>query len=902
MEEETRRNPDRILKQIRQEEEEQTRQRGKLKIFFGYAAGVGKTYSMLKSAHDAQAQGIDTVIGYIEPHTRPETMALVRGLETLPVKVTEYNGMKLKELDLDGVIKRHPQLVLVDELAHTNSIGCRHKKRYQDVEEILKAGIDVYTTVNVQHIESLNDIVASVTGVIVRERIPDSVFDNADSVELADIEPKDLLKRLKAGKIYRETQAGKAMQNFFIESNLVALREIALRRTADRVNRFSEQQKEQEGKEGYYTDEHILICLSPSPSNQKVIRTASRMSRAFHGKFTAVFVKTEAADKISAEDEQRLIENVRLAEQLGAKITTIFGENIPDQIAGYAKAAGVSKIVIGRSVNRSVFTARHNFADRLSALAPNLDIYIIPDQQAAPDTGKRAAWKKEKVKVKSKDVIKTAGVFAVVTALGLWFQSIGFSESNIITIYILGTLITALVTEYRFYSLLFSVCSVLSFNFLFIQPLFTLNVYGSGYPVTFAIMLLSALISGNLMTRVKQQARAASIQAYRTGILLETNRRLQDAADREAIIEISSNQMTRLLDRAIIFYEAKDGRLLESRTYGSESVTGFTQYLSHEERAVAEWVQKNNKHAGATTDTLPGSKGLYLAVRSDEHVHGVIGICLEKTKLETFEKELMISMLDEIGLALEKDYIASKQKEAELKAQREEFRANLLRSISHDLRTPLTSISGNAGVLRQSSDQICEEKKQELYTDIYDDAMWLINLVENLLSVTRIENGTMKIEKEPEIVEEVILEAMKHIDRRKTEHHISVRIDDDMMMADMDAKLMIQVIINLVDNAIKYTKEGSHIEISAEKKNKKVLIEVADDGEGISDEAKAKLFDMFYTGSKTVADSRRSMGMGLALCKSIIRAHGGTISVRDRKPKGTIFSFELQAEEVIVHG
>ena len=352
----------------------------------------------------------------------------------------------------------------------------------------------------------------------------------------------------------------------------------------------------------------------------------------------------------------------------------------------------MSKIVIGRSVNRSVFAARHNFADRLSALAPNLDIYIIPDQQAAPDSGRRTFWNKEKIRVRSEDVIRTASIFVFVTALGLWFQSIGFSESNIITIYILGTLITALVTEYRFYSLLFSVCSVLCFNFLFIQPLFTLNVYGSGYPVTFAIMLLSALISGNLMTRVKQQARAASIQAYRTGILLETNRMLQNAADREEIIELSSKQMTRLLDRAIIFYDAEDDRLLEPRTYGNKTQTDFSRYLTHEERAVAEWVRKNNKHAGATTDTLPGAKGLYLAVRSADHVHGVIGICLEKTKLDTFEKELMISMLDEIGLALEKDKIAASQKEAELKAQREEFRANLLRSISHDLRTPLTSI------------------------------------------------------------------------------------------------------------------------------------------------------------------------------------------------------------------
>lgn len=370
-------DPDRILHQIQQQEADAAHVRGRLKIFFGYAAGVGKTYAMLEAAHAALAAGTDVVAGYIEPHTRPDTLALLEGLEQLPPLCVEYKNVTLREFDLDAAIARRPALLLVDELAHTNAEGCRHRKRCQDIEELLALGIDVYTTVNVQHLESLNDIVAAVTGITVRERVPDSVFDNADQVELVDIEPDDLLARLDRGKVYRPLQARRAMDHFFTRENLVALREIALRRTADRVNRRAEKGKD--ASAGYYTGEHILICLSSSPSNARVIRTAARLSDAFHGRFTALFVEVPGTRELNGESLARLRGNLRLAEQLGARIATVYGEDVAAQIAEYARASGVSKIVIGRSNNRRGILPRPTLVEQLTALAPNVDVYIIPD-------------------------------------------------------------------------------------------------------------------------------------------------------------------------------------------------------------------------------------------------------------------------------------------------------------------------------------------------------------------------------------------------------------------------------------------------------------------------------------------------------------------------------------------
>lgn len=890
-------DPEEILKKI--EEETRAQNMGHLKIFFGYAAGVGKTYAMLKAAHTAKRQGIDVVVGYVEPHARPQTTALLNGLERISPLSAEHKGICLNEFDLDAAMGRKPQLILVDELAHTNGESCRHAKRYQDILELLKAGINVYTTVNVQHIESLNDIVASITGVMVRERIPDKVFDDADQVELVDIEPGELIERLNAGKIYKGVQAKKALGNFFCLENLVALREIALRRCADRVNKMSEKARAAQGS-SYYTDEHILVCLSSSPTNSKIIRTASRMASAFKGSFTALFVETPDFAVMSEENRKRLRSNISLAEQLGAAIETVYGDDVAFQIAEYARLSGVSKIVVGRNnVKRKYTFGKPSLTEKLTALAPNLDIYIIPDKETEGYKPKKA--KKSRFKFMISDVIKSIVLLISATLIGYAFYLLGFSEANIITVYILCVLITAIITSQRAYSLISSIISVLTFNFFFTDPRFTLNAYDSGYPVTFLIMFIAAFLTGTLAVRIKQNAVQSAQTAYRTKVLLETNQLLQKAGDKRDIITVTASQLTKLLGRDIIFYAVENNALAQPSVFSVTEDEIPEDYISDNEKAVAAWVFRNNKHAGATTNTLGSAKCLYLAVRVNEAVYGVVGIAAYEEPLDSFEHSIVLSILGECALALENQKVSNERAEAAILAKNEQLRANLLRSISHDLRTPLTSISGNAGILLSNEESIGREKRKKLYADIYDDSLWLINLVENLLSVTRIEDGSMNLNLTAELMEEVIEEALTHINRKSVEHKITVRQSDDFILAKMDARLIVQVIINIVDNAIKYTPENSEIVISAGKKDGMAVVRIADNGEGISEEAKARIFDMFYTAAARIADSRRSLGLGLALCKSIITAHGGVISVEDNIPCGTVFQFTLPSEEVTLH-
>ena len=879
------------------------KKRGLLKIYFGYAAGVGKTCAMLKDAHEMKSNGIDVVAGYIEPHARPETAALLVGLETLPFLQISYKNVAIKEFDLDGALRRKPELILVDELAHTNAEGCRHAKRYQDVEELLRAGIDVYTTINVQHIESLNDVVASITGITVRERIPDSVFDSANQIEVVDIEPDELIERLNRGKVYREEQAHRALTHFFTKEKLIALREIALRRTADQVNRIAAQHYEPSGG-GSYSNEHILVCLSSAPSNTKVIRTAARMADAFHGTLTALFVQTPETDELESPNLAQLRDHLRLAEQLGAQIATVYGEDVPGQIAEYAKVSRVSKIVIGRSNHRKGLGVKRNFVDKLSTFAPNLDIYIIPDAQ--PSYHPKDVRIVKPAGISLADTSKTLGILLLCTLISLVFEYLlNFSEANIITIYILGGLLNAMVTKGRIYSVISSVLGVIAFNFFFTSPRFSLEAAAPGYPVTFAVMLTASLIISTLTKRVKEQARQAAQKAYHTELLLSTNRKLQQATGETEILSETAQLLVKLLGRTVIFYSAfvQKDTLSDPLVFSKEEGDIDPQiYLREEERAVAEWVHKNNKRAGATTNTLSAAKCLYLAVRGKDRVFAVAGIVMDQGgPLEAFEKNLMVAMLGECGLALEKEWLNEIQKQTSMQIQQEQLRANLLRAISHDLRTPLTSISGNAGILMGNSQVLSEDQKRALYTDIYDDSMWLINLVENLLSITRLDNGTLSLNLQPELLDEVIAEALLHVNRKSVEHHIETVLEDEFLMAKMDSRLIVQVMINIVDNAIKYTKPGSHIKILARKDGPFIQVEIADDGPGLSNEAKAKLFDMFYSANNARGDGRRGLGLGLSLCKSIIHAHGGRIYVRDNTPQGSVFCFTLQAEEVNLH-
>ena len=864
---------------------------GRLKIFFGYAAGVGKTYAMLEAAHQAQKEGVDVVVGYVEPHARPDTLALLEGLEVLSCREVDYRGIRLREFDLDGALARRPQLILVDELAHSNAPGCRHTKRYQDVEELLQAGINVYTTVNVQHLESLNDLVTSITGIVVNERIPDHVFDRANQVELVDIAPADLEKRLEEGKIYRQRQAKQALENFFTAENQTALREIAMRRTADQLNRTAVQEKK--GKAARAGD-HILICLSSAPSNAKVIRTAARMAEAFHSGFTALFVQTPETKELSGENIKRLRSNLRLAEQLGAQIATVYGADPAEQIAEYARVSGITKIVMGRVNHRQhPWIGQKSLADRLIERT-DLDVYIIPDRQPLykKPLGK---LRKSRVRFSWRDAVVTLLCLAISTAVGFAFDWAGFSESNIITIYILGVLVTAVSTSGHLYGAANSLLSVLAFNFFFTEPRFTLQADGPSYPVTFLIMLSSSIIASSLASRVKEQARMAAEKSYYTELLLGSSQKLQTIRTEWDCLRLTAEQLSRMFDRPVIYALNDADKELDFRIEPADEHT-LLEKLSTEEIGVAKWVQKNNKHAGATTNTLPDSKWLFLSVRGTRGVMGIVGVPIAGYVVpDAFEKNLMVALLGECGLSQERIRLEEERNQIALQTQRESLQANLLRAVSHDLRTPLTNINGSVGILMGKDQTLKPEVREQLYTAIDDDTNWLINMTENLLAATQLETDRTKLKTAPELLEDLFQSAVRQLDRRARDHHISVDLEDQTLMASMNAGMIQRVIINMMNNAIQYTPKDSHIILSGTRRKDWVEISVSDDGPGIPDEAKKHLFDLFYTAEQGKPDSKRGLGLGLHLCQSIVNAHGGTITVSDHAPSGTTFRFTLPA-------
>ena len=601
--------------------------------------------------------------------------------------------------------------------------------------------------------------------------------------------------------------------------------------------------------------EHILACLSSAPSNAKIIRTAATMAKAFHCTFTALFVQTPSYEAMPEADRERLRANVRLAQSLGAAVETVFGDDVSYQIAEYARLSGVTKIVIGRSaVTRKHPWSKPTLTEKLIAMAPNMDIHIIPD--AYVDGAYRAQKAKREPRGLLRDWAVSLGILCLATLMGYAFSRVGFTEANIIAIYLLAVLLTSMATSTRSSYILSALGSVVVFNFFFTSPRFSMRVYEDGAIMTFLIMIVAALIVGSLTDRLKSQVKQSTRAAYRTNLLFETNQMLQKAATEEEIFQAAQTQLHKLSDRVLTV------------------------------------------HPVITTGGKRNST-IYL-IKTASKVYGSV-VMEGSESLEAFENSVLLSILGECALALENMRNAREKEEAKLLAENEKLRSNLLRSISHDLRTPLTAISGNAGILLSDSESLSPETRNQMYSDIYDDAAWLYNLVENLLAVTRIEEGRMKLNTQPQLVEEMVSEALQHISRKRSEHTITVSHQDELLLAKCDARLIVQVIINLVDNAIKYTPVGSHIEITTKGEEGRAVVSVADDGPGISDDEKERVFQMFYTGSNPIADSRRSLGLGLGLCKSIITAHGGVISVADHQPNGTVFTFTVPSGEVEVH-
>lgn len=951
-------NPDELLRAA--ERERRAGQRGHLKIFFGYAAGVGKTYAMLEAAHAARERGVDVVVGYVEPHARPATLELLEGLETIePLRIeknvpeddespeydengVEYEGESAEcgeesgrydresaeydmlcgqfhvrpprrssvtclEFDLDAALERAPELVIVDELAHTCAPGSRHRKRYQDVRELLQAGINVYTTVNVQHIESLCDLVASITGIIVRERIPDRVFDEADQVELVDIEPADLMERLKAGQVYAPAQAARALDNFFSEENLTALREIALRRCADRVNLLSEEARAKSNRD-YHTGESVLVCVSPSATNPTIVRTASRMAQAFHAELCALYVRNPDAEDLSEDDERRLHANLDLAESLGAHVVTVTGDDVAYQIAEYARISGASKLVMGRNTAARSTFGRPTLADRLIALAPNLDIYIIPDRspmRARMARGRRRTGRLARLFVRPRvsDVIWTVALLAGATALGYLFTTLGFATEDITSVYVLATLICSVVTSNRVCALSIAALSVLTYNFCFVEPLHTLAFRPSAGP-TFVIMFATAVLSSMLASLVSDQARQSALTAYRTKVLFDTSQLLAQVDEPSDVYGIVADQLVRLLGRDVVLYPETEGHRLGAPSLTtSGAAPADERALSESEAAVAAWVFKNNRRAGATTTTLPDSHCLYLAIRAREHVFGVVGIVIGDEPLDAFENSTTLSILGEGALALESKLADRERREAEVLAKNEQLKASLLRAVGHDLRTPLTAISGAADLLITDGERLDAPRRTELLRDIDENSLWLINIVENLLAVTRVEDGSLSLNLAPELLDEAVDEAVSHLGHTNSGHRIKVESADEVLMAKMDVRLIVQVVVNLVDNAIKYAPADTPISVSTRRADSSIVCEVADLGPGVADAEKDHVFETFYTVSDVApVDGRRSLGLGLALCRSIVEAHGGRVWVRDNVPRGAIFGFSLPAFNPTLEG
>lgn len=895
------RNPDYLLKEVQKDQIEN--KRGKLKIFFGYAAGVGKTYSMLREAQEVKQLKKDVVIGYIEPHGRKETMDLTNGIESIAFKVINYRGMILKELDLDEALSRKPDIILVDELAHTNAKGKRNRKRWQDIYELLDAGIDVYTTLNVQHIESLNDIVESITHVSVRETIPDKVFEDADKVEIIDIEPDELLKRFSDGKIYSREQVRRAFVHFFTKNNLYALREIALRKTADRVNYEVEVDRLSRGQITVVpTSDQIMACISSSPSSARVIRTAARMAEVYHSKWIVLYVKTTQNHESEKDDIKRLNSYFNLTEQLGGEVAIVYGDDISEQIIEYAKFRNITKIIIGKN-NKKTIRLFHFYAkdvvDKLMDSNFYIDVYVIPNSLYEEKKKRFFTKLNFDFALSLRDILEAAVITLITTFIALFCEYIRFSESNVFMILILGVIIVYIRTKGYFMGIMSSIIGVALFNYLFIEPKYSFQFYDKNYLVTFVIMLIVAFIIGNLTSRIQKNAANSYTREKRTQTIYRISSKLLSAVGNSDVVSIGIKYISRLIDRTVVCYLSNDEKLSAPFVYNDNNGKFKFNFSDKNESTTAYWSFLKGKEAGAGTDTLYGAQGYYMPIKVGGKILGVIGVSCAEGFLEPDQKFILETVTNQMAIALDREILVGQQEASKVAIDRERLRSSLLRSISHDLRSPLAGIKGAISTILEDGKSISEETKKNLLRGVYDDTEWLIRLVENLLSMTKFDEGNMKINKNMELVEEVLAEAAQRSSKYFKDHKIKISVPEKMIMAPMDGNLIEQVLINLIDNAAKFSSKGSLIQVKAYGKNQDVFFEVIDDGIGIDDKILPHIFDRFFTNGSKISDSRRGVGLGLAICKSIVEIHGGKIVAFNKKGGGTIFRFNIPGKKVI---
>jgi two-component system sensor histidine kinase KdpD len=886
---EQRPSPEALLEAARREESVS----GKLKIFVGAAPGVGKTYEMLQSAHAKRKAGVDVVVGFVETHGRAETEALVRGLEVIPRKKLDYRGQIVEEMDLDAVIARRPKIALVDELAHTNAAGSRHPKRYLDVEELLSHGIDVYTAVNIQHIESLNDVVAQITHVRVRETVPDSVFDRADAIELIDLTPDDLIQRLKEGKVYVSRQAERALEHYFSPGNLTALRELALRRTAERVDEQLLTHMQANAIAGpWAAGERILVCISEDPRAASLVRYTKRLADRLHAQFTAISIETRRSLQLSDEERDRLADTLRLAESLGGEALTIpaVGRRIADDVINFAQGNNVTQIVIGKSTRSRWFElTRGSVVLDLVRRAGNIGVHVIPgdelETEPVPKTTVQTAARSEAFD--ARPYLKALGITALGLAAAVAIKPY-FGIENVDLMFL--TAVVAVAVRYGLWpSLLASIAASLAYNFFFLPPVYTFTITDPTNVAAFFFFMLIAFVVSNVAGRVRTQADTALGRIRTTEQLYAFSRKLTGTGTLDDVLWATAYQTALMLKVRVVLLLPEEGLLTVKSGYPPED------QIDQADLAAANWAWSNDRPAGRGADTLPGAKRLFLPMRTGRGPIGVIGIDNDRTGplLTPDQRRLLDALVDQGALAIERVLLVEDVDRVKRTVESERLRSALLTSISHDLKTPLASVLGAASTMRDLAGALSDTEKRDLLATVIDESERLNRFIANLLDMTKLESGAIVPNTALHDLSEIVGSALRRAAKILTAHKVELVLAADLPMLQLDAVLFEQVLFNLLDNAAKYSPAGTTISIKSQRERDQVMLQIADQGDGIPPDELESVFDKFYRAQKG-DHVRPGTGLGLAISRGFVEAMRGTISAANRSDgSGAVLTIRL---------
>ena len=886
---EQRPSPEALLAEARREEKGRA---GRLKIFVGAAPGVGKTYEMLQSARAKLKEGVDVVVGVVETHGRKETEALLEGFEVIPRKPTVYVNRILNEFDIDAALKRRPALILVDELAHNHIPGSRHPKRYQDVEELLDAGIDVYTTVNIQHIDSLNDVVAQITRVRVREIVPDAIVDRADAIELVDLTPDDLIQRLKEGKVYVPKQAERALKHYFSPANLTALRELALRRTADRVDeQLLEHMRARAIAGPWAAGDRILVCVSEDPRSAALVRYAKRLSDRLHAPWTALYVETRRSLQLSEAERDRIAQTLRRAERLeGEAITMPVARRIADDVLGFARKNNVTHIIIGKSTRSLWFEMlRGSIVHDLVRRAGNISVHVIAGEDAAPETLTTKVAPVSAAAQPLDPLPYFVALLAVAAALAVsMLVQPHFGLENVDLIFL--TAIVGIAVRYGLWpSLVATVAASLSYNLFFLPPVYTFTIADPTNIAAFVLFTVVAVVVSNLGARGWSQTVGAQERVRSVESLYAFSRKLAGAGTLDDVLWATAYQIASMLKVRVVLLLPENGSIALKAGYPPEDT------LEEADLAAAKWALEKNRAAGRDSDALPGAKWLFMPMRTGRGQIGILGICRDGpgALLRAEQRRLLDALSDQGALAIERVHLVEDIERVRRVAETDRLRSALLTSISHDLKTPLASVLGAAGALRDLSKSFDDDAKAELLTTIIDESERLNRFIANLLDMTKLESGAVVPNAALHDIGEIVGSALERARKILVKHRAEVEINPDLPMVSVDAVLFEQVLFNLLDNAAKYAPPDTTVRLQSWREGDSVRLQVLDEGDGVPTADLERIFDKFYR-SRKGDQVRAGTGLGLAISRGFVEAMGGTITAANRTDRtGAVFTITL---------